>query len=116
MNFMKWGLKSFPKNSVLLKCHGLSDSANPGTGDYSVDRHKMLENQQDIDTIVKRIQKKRTAWEAEERARVPKDFPHLKAKSRKMTDIEIYEIGSQVLVNKFGAAGIDAVHWTLSGN
>ena len=76
----------------------------PGTGDYSVDRHKMLENQQDIDTIVKRIQKKRPIWEAEERARA-KRFSAPQSKIRKMTDIEIYEIGSQVLVNKLGAAG-----------
>ena len=76
----------------------------PGTGDYSVDRHKMLENQQDIDTIVKQIQKKRPIWEAEERARA-KRFSAPQSEIRKMTDIEIYEIGSQVLVNKFGAAG-----------
>ncbi len=76
----------------------------PGTGDYSVDRHKMLENQQDIDTIVKRIQKSRTAWEAEERARA-KRFSAPQSEIRKMKDIEIYEIGSQVLVNKLGAAG-----------
>ena len=76
----------------------------PGTGDYSVDRHKILENQQDIDTIVKRIQKKRTAWKAEERARA-KRFSAPQSEIRKMTDIEIYEIGSQVLVNKLGAAG-----------
>ena len=76
----------------------------PGTGDYSVDRHKMLENQQDIDTIVKQIEKKRKAWEAEERARA-KRFSAPQSEIRKMTDIEIYEIGSQVLVNKFGAAG-----------
>ena len=76
----------------------------PGTGDYSVDRHKMLENQQDIDTIVKQIEKKRKAWEAEERARA-KRFSAPQSEIRKMTDIEIYEIGSQVLVNKLGAAG-----------
>ena len=28
----------------------------PGKGDYSVDRHKLLANEPDIDTIVKRIQ------------------------------------------------------------
>ena len=77
----------------------------PGTGDYSVDRHKMLENQQDIDTIVKRIQKKRTAWEAEERARA-KRFAAPQSKIREMTDIEVYEIGSQALVNRLGVAGL----------
>jgi tetratricopeptide (TPR) repeat protein len=76
----------------------------PGKGDYSVDRHKLLADQPDIDTIVKRIQKKRTAWEAEERART-KRFSAPQSEIRKMPDIEIYEIGSQVLVNKLGAAG-----------
>ena len=76
----------------------------PGKGDYSVDRHKMLENLQDIDTIVKRIQKRRTAREAEERARA-KRFSAPQSEIRKMTDIEIYEIGSRVLVNKLGVAG-----------
>ena len=41
----------------------------PGTGDYSVDRHKLLANQPDIDTIIKQIQDRREAREAEERAR-----------------------------------------------
>ena len=76
----------------------------PGKGDYSVDRHKLLGNQQDIDTIVKRIQDGRTAREAGERA-LTKRFAAPQSEIRKMTDIEIYEIGSRVLVNKLGAAG-----------
>ena len=76
----------------------------PGTGDYSVDRHKMLENQQGIDTIAKQIQKKRPTWERKNAPRAKK-FSAPQSEIRKMTDIEIYEIGSQVLVNKFGAAG-----------
>ena len=76
----------------------------PGTGDYSVDRHKLLANQPDIDTIVKRIQDRRTAREAEKRTRA-KRFSMPQSEIQKMTDIEIYEIGSRVLVNKLGAAG-----------
>ena len=76
----------------------------PGKGDYSVDRHKLLGSQQDIDTIVKRIQDGRTAREAGERA-LTKRFAAHQSEIRKMTDIEIYEIGSRVLVNKLGAAG-----------
>ena len=41
----------------------------PGKGNYAVDRHKLLANQPDIDTIVKRIQDSRAAREAEEHAR-----------------------------------------------
>ena len=77
----------------------------PGKGDYSVDRHKLLANQPDIDTIAKRIQNRRAAREAEERARA-KRFAAPKNEIRKMTDIEIYEIGNQVLINKLGVAGL----------
>ena len=77
----------------------------PGKGDYSVDRHKLLANQPDIDTIVKRIQDRRTAREAEERARA-KRFAMPQSEIQKMTDIEIYEIGNQVIINKLGAVGL----------
>ncbi len=76
----------------------------PGKGNYSVDRHK-LADQPDIDTIVKRIQDGRSAREAEERARA-KRFAMPQSEIRKMTDIEIYEIGNQVLINKLGGAGL----------
>ena len=77
----------------------------PGKGDYSVDRHKLLANQPDIDTIVKQIQDGRTAREAEERARA-KRFAAPQSEIRKMTDTEVYEIGSQALVHRLGVAGL----------
>ncbi len=77
----------------------------PGKGDYSVDRHKLLADQPDIDTIAKRIQNRRAARESEERARA-KRFAAPKNEIRKMTDIEIYEIGNQVLINKLGVPGL----------
>lgn len=77
----------------------------PGKGDYSVDRHKLLANQPDIDTIVKQIQDGRTAREAEERARA-KRFAAPQSEIRKMTDTEVYEIGSQALVDRLGVAGL----------
>ena len=77
----------------------------PGKGDYSVDRHKLLANQPDIDTIVKRIQDGRTAREAEERARA-KRFAAPQSEIREMTDTEVYEIGSQALVDRLGVTGL----------
>ena len=77
----------------------------PGKGNYSVNRHKLLANSPDIDTVVKRIQDRRAAREAEERARA-KRFAMPQSEIRKMTDIEICEIGNQVLINKLGAAGL----------
>ena len=95
---------------VLTEKLGISEvprfvrQCRPGKGDYSVDRHQLLGNQEDIGTIVKRIQNRRTAREAEERARA-KRFAMPQSEIQKMTDIEVYEIGSQVLVNELGAAG-----------
>ena len=76
----------------------------PGTGDYSVDRHKLLANQPDIDTIAQHIQQGRAARKAEEYARTQR-FAASQSKIREMTDIEIYEIGSEVLIQKLGVAG-----------
>ncbi len=77
----------------------------PGKGDYSVDRHKLLADQPDIDTIVKQIQDGRTAREAEERARA-KRFAAPQSEIPDMTDTEVYEIGSQALVHRLGVAGL----------
>ena len=77
----------------------------PGKGDYSVERHKLFANQPDIDTIVKQIQDGRTAREAEERARA-KRFAAPQSEIREMTDTEIYEIGSQALIDRLGVAGL----------
>ena len=82
-----------------------TQQCKPGKGDYSVDRHKLLADQPDIDTIAKRIQDRRKAREAEERARA-KRFAMPQSEIRKMTDIEIYEIGNQVLINKLGVTGL----------
>ena len=76
----------------------------PGTGDYSVDRHKLLENQPDIETLVKRIQQHRAARNAEEQARVQR-FTASRSEIREMTNLDIYEIGCEVLIQKLGAAG-----------
>ena len=77
----------------------------PGKGDYSVDRHKLLANEPDIETIVKEIQEMRPIREAEEHARAER-FAAPQSEIRKMTDIEIYEIGNQVLVDKLGPDGL----------
>ena len=76
----------------------------PGKGDYSVDRHKLLANQGDIDTIVERVQKRRKAREVEDRKRAER-FNAPQAEIRKMKDIEIFEIGLKALVDKLGVAG-----------
>ncbi len=76
----------------------------PGEGDYSVDRHKLLANQGDIDTIVARIRRREVERKEEERKRSER-FNAPQSEIRKMTDIEIFEIGIKVLVDKLGVAG-----------
>ena len=76
----------------------------PGEGNYSVDRHKLLKNQPDIDTIVKQIQERQEARKVEERERAER-FAAPQSEIRKMTDIEIFEIGLKVLLDKLGVAG-----------
>lgn len=76
----------------------------PGEDDYSVDRHKLLANQGDIDTIVERIQERRKTRIVEERKRAER-FAASQSEIRKMTDIEIYEIGVEILTDKLGPAG-----------
>lgn len=76
----------------------------PGEGDYSVDRHKLLENQPDIDTIAKRIQEGRKVRIIKEQERAEK-LARPQDEIRKMTDLEIFEIGLKVLVDKLGVAG-----------
>ncbi|MDE0425912.1 MAG: tetratricopeptide repeat protein [Candidatus Poribacteria bacterium] len=81
----------------------------PGTGDYSVDRHKWLDDE-DIDTIVKRIQESRAAREAEERARAER-FAAPQSEIKKMADLEVFEIGNQILVEKLGIDGFIRFTW-----
>ena len=76
----------------------------PGTGDYSVDRHQLLANLPNIDTIAKHIQERESTKEAEESARARR-FAASQNEIEKMTDLEIYEIGSRVLTKTLGAAG-----------
>ena len=77
----------------------------PGKGDYSVDRHKLLANQPNIAIIVKRIRDRQPAREAEERARAER-FAAPQNEIKKMTDLEVCEIGSQVLLDKLGSNGL----------
>ena len=76
----------------------------PGTGDYSVDRHQLLADQPDIDTIAKRIGERSAAKADKERSRARR-FAANQNEIRKMTDLEIYEIGSRVLTKTLGVGG-----------
>ena len=76
----------------------------PSDYDYTAERHKWLADQPDIPTIAKRIQKMEAAQEAEERIKTKRVAAWRKG-LLELTDIEIYELGLKVLVEKLDAYG-----------
>ena len=81
----------------------------PGKGNWSVDRHKWINREPDIQSLAKRIQQSREKAAEEERLRKQRAAASL-AEILKMTDFEIYEIGLGVLCDKLGPAGMNRFH------
>ena len=75
----------------LLQC-------KPNESDYSVERHKLLADQPDIDTIVKRIEKREADRKEEERIKTERVAAWRKG-VLELTDIEIYELAVKILVD-----------------
>lgn len=81
----------------LLQC-------KPNDYDYTAERHKWLDDDPDIPTMVKRIQERTASEEIEARATTER----IKAWRKgllELTDIEIYELGAKVLTDKLGVPG-----------
>lgn len=76
----------------------------PNEYDYSVERHKLLANQPDIGTIVKRIQQREVERKEEERIKAERVAEWRKG-LLELTDIEIYEVGLKILIDKFDVYG-----------
>lgn len=76
----------------------------PNEYDYSVERHKLLADQPDIDTIVKRIQKREAERKEEERIKAERIAAWRKG-ILELTDIEIYELATKILVDKLHVYG-----------
>ncbi len=76
----------------------------PNEYDYSVERHKLLADQPDIDTIVKRIQKREAERKEEERIKVERVAAWRKG-ILELTDIEMYELAVKILVDKLHVYG-----------
>ena len=98
------GMKALISKLGAAKTQWFIRQYQPGTGDYSVDRHQLLANLPDIDTIAKHIQERESTREVEERARAHR-FAASQSEIQKMTDLEIYEIGARVLTKTLGVAG-----------
>ena len=92
----------------LLQC-------KPNESDYSVERHKLLADQPDIDTIVKRIHKREGERKEEERIKGERVAAWRKG-VLELTDLEIYELAVKILVDKlhvYGYIGFLQQHFKL---
>ena len=76
----------------------------PNEYDYSVERHKLLADQPDIDTIVKRIQKRKVERKEEERIKAKRVAAWRKG-ILELTDLEMYEVAVKILVDKLHVYG-----------
>ena len=76
----------------------------PNEYDYSVERHKLLANQPDINRIVERVRQREAERKEEERIKVEKVTAWQNG-SLELTDIEIYELALKILIDKFDVYG-----------
>ena len=76
----------------------------PSDYDYTAERHKLLADQPDIDTIVARIRRREVERKAEERIKAERVAAWRKG-SLELTDIEIYELALKILMNKLHVYG-----------
>ena len=76
----------------------------PNDNDYTAARHKWLDDDPDISTMVKQIQARKAAQETEERIKAERIEAWRKGLLQ-LTDIEIHEFGAKVLTDKLGVPG-----------
>ena len=85
----------------------------PSDYDYTAERHKLLANQPDIPTIVKRIQQREAEREAEECIKAER-IAAWRNGLLDLTDIEIYELAVKILVDRlhvYGSVGFFQQHF-----
>ena len=76
----------------------------PNDYDYSVERHKLLADQPDIDTIVARIRQREVERKEEERIKAERVAAWRKG-VLELTDIEVFEFAVKILVDKLHVYG-----------
>ena len=93
------GLKELKAQLGAASTAKFLQQCKPNESDYSVERHKLLANQPDIDTIAKRIQQREAEREVEERIKAERIAAWRKG-LLELTDIEIYELALEILIDK----------------
>lgn len=80
------------------------EQCKPNDYDYSIERHKLLANQPDIDEIVERARQREEERKEKERVKAER-VAAWRNGSLNLTDIEIYELGLKILIDKFEVYG-----------
>ena len=84
----------------------------PGTGDYSIERHEWLDNLPDIDTLVEQIRQANKEAAAEQ-TRISKLKTYISKNGKpqpmhvqEISDEDLYKLGLEALVDKLSIAGM----------
>lgn len=72
--------------------------------DYTAERHKWLDDEPDIPTIVERIQERKVSQEAEAHITAER-INAWRQDLLELTDVEIYKFGAKVLTDRLGVPG-----------
>ena len=84
----------------------------PCIGDYSVERHKWLDDLPDIDTLVEQIHQAREKEKAEQnrisklKTHISRNGKPLATRIREISDEDLYKLGLEALVDKLSIAGM----------
>ena len=84
----------------------------PLTGDYSVERHKWLDNLPDMDTLIEQIRQASKDAEAERnrisklKTYISKNGKPLATRIQKISDEDLHKLGLEALVDKLSIAGM----------
>ena len=102
--FYEAGLKELITQMGTAYTERFLKQCRPNDCDYTAKRHKGLDDDPDIPTMVKQIQEREALQEAETRIAAERIEAWRKG-GLELTDIEIYKLGAKVLTDKLGVPG-----------
>ena len=100
----KAGLKELMTQMGTAYTERSLQQCKPNNYDYTAERHKWLDDDPDIPTMVKQIQERKTSQETEARVTAER-IEAWRNGLLELTDIEICELGAKILTDKLGVPG-----------
>ena len=100
----KAGLEELIRQMGVTYTEQFLKQCKPNDYDYTAERHKSLDDDPDIPTMVNQIQERKIAQEAEEHIRTERIDAWRKG-LLELTNIEICELGAKILTEKLGVPG-----------